>query len=305
MINTFAAQGKWYKGNLHAHSAVSDGIQPSEWVAEQYRALGYSFLALADHRIWRTHEALCTQDFLMLPGIELDASFGDRPGKHYHHIVGVGLSDIPDGYRRDNPPGDARQVAQAHIDWLVEGGCTPIYCHPNWSMATVQEVEALNGFALLEVYNHLCHGHDGSGEAEAWWDHLLWQGRKVLCCASDDTHQKFDDIGGGFIMVKATELSREAIWSAIRAGQFYATQGPVFEDISLQDGKLCVKSSPVARIDFKCFPLRGGALVGKEAALTEGAFAVPAGSTYIRVVLTDTKGRKAWSQPVYFEEGTP
>ncbi len=65
------------KGNLHAHTAFSDGRRPVEEVIDRYRDLGYDFLAITDHddhilddywfRIPQGDERL-----LILPGVELD-----------------------------------------------------------------------------------------------------------------------------------------------------------------------------------------------------------------------------------------
>jgi hypothetical protein len=47
----FGADGNWYRGNIHAHSLWSDGNTFPELVAEEYRSLGYDFLALTEHNI--------------------------------------------------------------------------------------------------------------------------------------------------------------------------------------------------------------------------------------------------------------
>lgn len=301
MLSTFSGPGQWYKGNLHAHTNLSDGILSPEALVSRYKALGYSFLTLADHRVYHHHDGLCEETFLTLPGLEMDASFGDRPGKHYHHIVGVGLAQLPDGFRRESEGENAGDIAQRHITWLLGEGMLPIYCHPRWSMATVDEVAHLTGFCMIEVYNHLCQRQDGSGEAEAWWDHLLWEGRRVLCTASDDTHQKINDIGGGFIMVKAKSLTREAILASLRAGRFYASQGPVIEDIRRMDGTLEVFTSPAASIAFVCYPYRGYQENADKTLITQAAWHPPEGARYVRLVVTDCEGRKAWSQPIDWE----
>lgn len=46
-----AAEGKWYKGNLHTHTFWSDGDDFPEMVADWYRKEGYHFLALTDHNV--------------------------------------------------------------------------------------------------------------------------------------------------------------------------------------------------------------------------------------------------------------
>ena len=41
----------WYKGNTHMHTTISDGRLAPEDAIELYRAKGYDFLAITDHRI--------------------------------------------------------------------------------------------------------------------------------------------------------------------------------------------------------------------------------------------------------------
>jgi hypothetical protein len=45
----FSSPGRWFRGNLHAHSDRSDGVAPAEEVVAAYRAAGYDFLVLTDH----------------------------------------------------------------------------------------------------------------------------------------------------------------------------------------------------------------------------------------------------------------
>lgn len=44
-----AAEGKWFKGNLHTHTLWSDGDDYPEMVADWYKSNGYHFLGLSDH----------------------------------------------------------------------------------------------------------------------------------------------------------------------------------------------------------------------------------------------------------------
>ena len=48
-FQAFSAAGRFYRGNLHTHSTLSDGTLPPEAVCAHYREAGYDFLALTDH----------------------------------------------------------------------------------------------------------------------------------------------------------------------------------------------------------------------------------------------------------------
>jgi len=65
------------RGNLHAHTTLSDGRRPVEEVVERYREMGYDFLAVTDHddRVLEDYWFRIPPGddrMLVLPGIELD-----------------------------------------------------------------------------------------------------------------------------------------------------------------------------------------------------------------------------------------
>ena len=49
LLAPFAAEGRFFKGNLHTHSTASDAVRDPEDVCGLYREAGYDFLALTDH----------------------------------------------------------------------------------------------------------------------------------------------------------------------------------------------------------------------------------------------------------------
>ena len=64
------------RGNLHAHTTLSDGIRTPAGLIAEYEALGYDFLAITDHEdrvpvsYWRTLEHQ-SSELLLLHGIEI------------------------------------------------------------------------------------------------------------------------------------------------------------------------------------------------------------------------------------------
>ena len=65
---------KYYKANLHCHSTVSDGLKTPEQLKTDYKAHGYSILAITDHEVFIPHSELSDSDFLILNGYEIEAS---------------------------------------------------------------------------------------------------------------------------------------------------------------------------------------------------------------------------------------
>ena len=53
-MQIFDSKMKFFKGNTHAHSTMSDGRLSPEEVFETYQSSGYDFLALTDH--WHVGE---------------------------------------------------------------------------------------------------------------------------------------------------------------------------------------------------------------------------------------------------------
>ena len=46
--NIFANKGKFFRGNLHTHSNLSDGLLSPEEVCKRYKAEGYNFICLSE-----------------------------------------------------------------------------------------------------------------------------------------------------------------------------------------------------------------------------------------------------------------
>jgi hypothetical protein len=78
------------RGNLHAHTTMSDGIRPPAGLIAEYEALGYDFLAVTDHEdrvpasYWRTLEHL-SSSLLLFHGIEMNYWTLDQ---HVGKVVG-------------------------------------------------------------------------------------------------------------------------------------------------------------------------------------------------------------------------
>ena len=47
--DAFTAPGRFYRGNLHTHSTLTDAVLDPEEVCRRYKAEGYDFIALTDH----------------------------------------------------------------------------------------------------------------------------------------------------------------------------------------------------------------------------------------------------------------
>ena len=293
-LNPFKQPGQWYRGNTHSHSTESDGRIPMNERFAAYRDAGYNFLVLTDHRKVNDVSPYSRENFLAISGSEVHP---ENPyGGGTYHIVGINLRE------RIN-------CAELHPnDVLAEikaQGGEAVLCHPYWCGHTIQDYEQLNGYFAVEVYNDTCMGACGKGFSEQAWDDVLDRLGPVFGIAADDAHGTEHDCFHAWVMVKAAELTIDAIMNAFRTGAFYSTLGPEIVDLDLvgnsaREQKIVVKCSPARSIIFKgqC-NLGRRILAPKGESLTEAEYPVPSGMKYVRVEIVDEEGKKAWSNPFF------
>ena len=279
---------KWYKGNLHTHTTDSDGAKTPNEVKRLYKDLGYDFLAITDH--WHVNEPGDFEGMLVLSGAEYD-----RMKDGCYHIVGYGLKDKPQLTKGDMP--------QKFIDEVRRCGGIVTLAHPAWSMNTLAHLTPLSGVDYTEIFNSVsdlpanCRPYSGMIV-----DLLAAQGIFWKSAAVDDTHWYREDACRAFIWVKAETCTREAILAAIRAGDFYASEGPHAE-VALDREKNCVRvrcpaEDHIASVVFFTDTAWTGrrSTVGTD--LTEAVFPLTGRETFVRAELRDAEGRYAWMQTI-------
>lgn len=293
-------KGNWYKGNIHSHTTLSDGsVEPMEQI-RLYESLGYDFLAFTDHNVMNSRPEWNTGRMLMIPGWERDISYEYKI--KCTHLVGLFPPDIPAEASKRLPAGDKDLMTdQMLINEMRKDNVFISIAHPAWSRMEPDELLALTGYDAVEVYNMgtecLCH----EGHNEYIWDMLLRHGHKVLGIACDDTHShtERDDHFGGWIMVKAESLTKDCILSAMLRGEYYSTMGPDIISWKYEDGYAEIACSPADEIHFITYPARGKAFFGKD--LCGMRYQLKGGEKYIRAEVIDSEGRRAWTNPFYFD----
>ena len=294
--NPFEADGKWYKGNLHTHTTNSDGAWEPDKVAAEYRTKGYDFLFITDHNTVTDISGLSGDGLLVLHGSEING--GRSEIGHNYHIFALNLKETV-SYK------DASTL-QGLIDLLKSKGAEVVVAHPYWSGLTVKDIIDLEGYLGLEVFNSTCHFSIAKGLSTVHWDDLLARGKLVSGFAVDDSHQHFSDcrpidICYAWIMAKLPELTEEAVMSAIKSGRFYASNGPIIENISVKDDVISVSTSDVKTINFVADVSRGKrcAAMG-DSLINKADYKLRGSEKYIRVECFDQDGRGAWSNPIIF-----
>ncbi|HEX9914575.1 MAG TPA: CehA/McbA family metallohydrolase [Candidatus Bathyarchaeia archaeon] len=298
-VNPFKEPGVWLKGNLHTHTVHSDGHLTPEQHAKRYREAGYGFLAITDHGKYVDTRSLSRRGLTMIQGEELSA--GRSAAGTLYHLVALGI--------REGPPFEEADPAvspQAVIDYVNGAGGLVALAHPYWSGLTHGEAMALKGFAAVEAYNHVCELLNDRGDAAAHWDHMLTAGRRVNAIAVDDAHSKErehmpDDSFGGWVVARCRDRSEKAILDAIRMGLYYSSSGPTIEGVEVGDGEVSVTCSPAEKIAFVSVPCLGVCYKAAGDTLTGASYSLRPGERYVRVQVTDSRGGRAWTNPIYVE----
>ncbi|MEM7695266.1 MAG: CehA/McbA family metallohydrolase [Pseudomonadota bacterium] len=295
MLETFSAPGSFFRGNLHGHSTNSDGrLDPAE-VCARYQHEGYDFIALTDH--FRPNynfpitdtTAYRTATFTTILGAEVHAPQTSR-GEEWH-ILAVGLpADFPATRADETGPSLARRCAEA--------GAFVAIAHPHWYQLTLEDARTIDAAHAIEAYNHTSELHCARGGGEEMWDALLLEGRRLNGIAVDDSHFHDADAFGGWVMVKAAHNDPDALLAALKAGHFYATQGPTIASVEREGDDLVITSSPaksVALVGPVTLSERATGTAITRARLPLTKFA----GQWCRAIITDASGAKAWTNPLW------
>ena len=308
-IAPFSTPGRFWRGNLHTHSNLSDGGLAPEAAVAAYKRNGYDFLQLSEHFLDRygwpiaDTRALRSNAFTTLIGAELHA-MATSVGELWH-ILAVGLPlDFPPPSASETGPELARRARKA--------GAFVAIAHPAWSQLTEDDGHALDAAHAVEIYNHGCAVETDRGDGFYLLDRLSNLGRRLTAIATDDAHFNHGerDAFGGFVEVKAESLDPEALLAALKAGEFYSSQGPRLLDVDVSPGEIRVECSPVQAIALLTGTSRALSVVGSHitsatfdlANVQKQAWVNPEQAKWFRIAVIDAGGRRAWTNPIWIDE---
>ena len=307
-----------WKGNLHLHTTLSDGTATPAEAMAAYKNAGYNFCVISDHeRYWNSDE-LDSEGFIVLAGMESSIELNRNNLWEVHgtsnlclhiHAIRDARSELaPFPHNAEIPHVLDTGVSswQKEIDYLKSRGNFVILNHPHWSRLEPEQMLSMDGYFALEVYNHCSEMVESSGASEYEWDYCLRRGKHVWAVGADDNHSYAPEdkqCFGGFTMVSAPCLTREALSDSFRNGTFYASSGPVIKDMRVTDGVLHMEFSPaqavrlVASRDFE--PTLTPPL-GQET-FTSIDYKMRTDLRYLRPEIVGPTGKKAWGQPIFFD----
>ena len=317
---------RWWKGNTHTHTLNSDGDSSPGEVSHWYRDHEYDFLVLSDHNYFTVidelqrefdreaeREARNARDdkrsprlkpFLLIPGEEVTDRF-DKAEIHVNAFYSLRLVGAQKG-------GSKHEVLQRNIDAILAAGGIPSVNHPNyaWSI-TADDMAALKSLKHFEVFNGHPNVHGlGGGDwpsLEELWDQLLTRDVRLFGVAVDDAHSfkkwgpRESNPGRGWIMVRAPELTREAIRKAFDSGDFYSSTGVTLSDVRRDGNTVRVRIEPERGDNAKYstfFIGERGRLLARERGL-ESAYSLKPEEKYVRARVVSSRGESAWTQAFF------
>ena len=333
-IELIPEAGKFYKTNLHCHTTISDGKQTPEQVKEFFKSRGYSAVCYTDHEVLVGHEDLCDDEFIALHGYEVAIKKDEgghtglfMPVYHFNIIAKTQSQRYMPRFYRDNPScaGDSRRWihevgvydkegddyidhTEYDVNWINEylagvkaGGYLITYNHPMWSMQSALDYAGLKSIHAIEVINGACIGIND--DTAMHYETILRQGTRIVPVGGDDNHGEAA-CGLGWTMIKAPELTYEALTDAYEKGYCSASEGPEIHSLVIENGKIKIKTSEAAAITL----FSEGRYVRARRSCTETYTEAEFDYTpekfgkYFRFEVRDAAGYKAFSNAYYTDE---
>ncbi len=275
-----------YKVGLHIHTDKSDGHRSYNDVIALYKENGYDAIAITDHWVWNEGER--SNGMPIISGAEFNIGGRDAGDVGVYHILGIGCTSDPGCNITDSP--------QTLINKIHAKDGIAILAHPAWSLNSPDQIFALNGIDMTEIYNTVSAAHESDRPySGVIIDQVASRGKFMHIHAADDSHY-YDgtDSCFAYVWVYSNSDSAEDIKAALLRGDFYSTSGP---DINVKyDGKtVSIKTSPVSKIAIlsNIVWAKNHTKRGKD--ITEMSYLPCCDEKYIRVEATDAEGRVAWS----------
>jgi hypothetical protein len=231
----------WYRGDLHMHTAHSDGSClsmrgvhvpcPVFRTLETAHARGLDFISVTDHNATAQNEALRElapyyDDLLLIPGREITTFYGHANvwGPTAPLDFQLGSTRAPTlaaiqtevekahGLISINHPGQPSGEACMGCGWTVK----------DTDYSRIQAIEVVNGGAL-----RLPGGAESVISGIPFWEARLNAGFRITAVGGSDSHDadlaKVASAGPGYptTVVHAQALSQPAILAALRAGHVF------------------------------------------------------------------------------------
>ena len=302
-------------------------------------AHGYSIVAYTDHEVIIPHNDLTDENFLAITSYEL--AINESKNLPFHALRTTHMNFYAKDKNKILPPcfNESKIWLKKTLPYVTDEmrankytfeysadcindiiakanaeGFLVSYNHPSWSTQNNKDYIDYKGLWAVECYNHEC-ALSGYEDTTVPVDDLLRAGERIFPIATDDSHHR-GSCCGGFVMVKSYELEYSAIMSALENGDFYASNGPAINELTLEDGVLHIECSEAASIIVNT-----DRRFARNLMATDGKLITSANidikqylndtanldesvkkDAYFRITVVDASGNRAWSRPYFFDK---
>ncbi len=277
----------WLRGNLHAHTLLSDGCLSPQETVDAYAARGYDFLVLSDHDMLTDVKGLDSRGMTLIPGNEIT-----EYGPHLLHV----------GAKTCIPPDRDRQKV---IDAIRAENGVAILNHPAWERhfnhCPIERLESLQRYDGIEIYNGVVRRADGNPLTTDRWDRMLSGGRHCWGYANDDCHER-SDFGVAWNVAQSMDRDPESIVAALREGRCYASTGVTITSIGVHGRHIAVETrnadsiAAITNWGWRAQTFEGPAATFR----VPDEFAVD--MTYVRFECFGRGESMAWTQPFFIDK---
>lgn len=189
---------RWYKGDLHTHTRLSDGRELPERATAKAQLMGLDYYIATEHNV--LHTGWQRTDVLVMPGVEITTIIG--------HANLFGLDRRPetltDILRHRDPAALATDLERVFAECRERGWLVSVnhpYLHVwKWLYADLR----LDDMDCLEIINDPTYAADPDARAEeanrkaVLLSDLLWaDGYRVCAVGGSDSHRELDDFYPG------------------------------------------------------------------------------------------------------------
>ena len=308
-IKYLLGEKNFYKANLHSRSSLSDGRLSPEQLKALYKENGYSVLAITDNEP-RDYESLCDDSFTVLSGFDFgvrDKAIEGVPTKSCT-FTAISLNETP----KSVIPFDAEYGSERINDFISEyrkNGYFVTYDHPIRSLEVAANYLEYKNLDAIEIINYssLVEGYDEYNSFA--YDLFLRYENRMLAIATDGNRNERpldserSDSLGAFTVIEAESPSYSDITKALSDGRFYASEGPEIEALWIKGDSLNIRCSSAEKIivsagrrAVRCF------YSNESEPLTSATFKIFPQDIFVRILIIDKEGKKAYTRAYFIDE---
>jgi hypothetical protein len=309
-IRTYPTQHGWYAGDLHHHADVLEGSTSPEYLVRSQLAAGLNVTFVSDHDSTKNHATIKVlsdkRGVPFIPSIEISPSWG-----HFNVFpidVGAQLTVDPGVDDIHNIIKDARRMGA-----IVVATNHPYI--PYGYLSSLKENTAPGGFnpniELIEINSEVNYKQAVEKARQLWSEDLPY-----YYTAGSDTHDVWNETSGHnrMFVYTASKPDAKTFAHAMKNGRSYASFGPVIYPKNVMFGDtLKLAENQRQSIHFDLLSVNGlksvqlignDGVISDQAILGENAsviFDVPQKSGWVSLVVEDSKGQKAFSNPIWIK----